>query len=167
MIYCEVFLQFTVDTCLKSRMLSQVLEYVLFYSPLKKQIKTYWAHVPADRKTYLVSLIASLIFKANVIFEVYFYIKILSKFHTSFFSKPYLRDNLGPRLLWLFELKDSSEAFCCSPSDQRSKNHCRRRYCSHCTCNNSARESENLKDLFCKSYILNLNLIMRSLLKNQ
>ena len=26
-----------------------------------------------------------------------------------------------------------------------------------CTCNNSTRESENLKDLFCKSYILNLN----------
>ena len=25
------------------------------------------------------------------------------------------------------------------------------------TCNNSTRESENLKDLFCKSYILNLN----------
>ena len=24
-------------------------------------------------------------------------------------------------------------------------------------CNNSVRESENLKDLFCKSYILNLN----------
>ena len=26
-----------------------------------------------------------------------------------------------------------------------------------CICNNSTRESENLKDLFCKSYILNLN----------
>ena len=27
-----------------------------------------------------------------------------------------------------------------------------------CTCNNSTRESENLMDLFCESYILNLNL---------
>ena len=26
-----------------------------------------------------------------------------------------------------------------------------------CTCNNSTHESKNLKDLFCKSYILNLN----------
>ena len=52
---------------------------------------------------------------------------MLSKCHTLFFSKTYLRDNLGPRLLCLFELKDSSQAFCCSPSDERSKDHCRRR----------------------------------------
>ena len=59
---------------------------------------------------------------------------MLSKFYTflhlhfyTFFSKTYLRDKLGPRLLCLFELKDSGEAFCCSPSDQRSKDHCRRR----------------------------------------
>ena len=26
-----------------------------------------------------------------------------------------------------------------------------------CVCNNCTRESENLKDLFCRSYILNLN----------
>ena len=79
---------------------------------------------------------------------------MLSKFHTSSFSKTDLRNNLGPRLLCLFELKDSREAFCCSPSDQRSKDHIE--YSGHkCTCNNSTRESENLKDLFCK----NLNLI--------
>ena len=52
---------------------------------------------------------------------------MLSKFYTSFFAKTYLRDNLGPRLLCLFEFKDSGEAFCCSLSDQRSKNHCRRK----------------------------------------
>ena len=52
---------------------------------------------------------------------------MLSKFHTSFFSKTYLREKLGPRLLCLFELKDSREAFSCSLSDQRSKDHCRRR----------------------------------------
>ena len=52
---------------------------------------------------------------------------MLSKFHTLLFSKTYLRDNLAPRLLCLFELKDSGEAFCFSPSDQRSKDHCHRR----------------------------------------
>ena len=52
---------------------------------------------------------------------------MLSKFHTSFFSKTYLREKLGPRLLCLFELKDNSEAFSCSISNQRSKDHCRRR----------------------------------------
>ena len=51
---------------------------------------------------------------------------MLYKFHTLYFSKTYLHDNFGPRLLCLFELKDSGEAFC-SPSDQRSKDHCRRR----------------------------------------
>ena len=81
----------------------------------------------ADRKNYLVSLIASIVFKANSIFEIYFYVKILSKFHTSFFSKTYLRDNLRPRLLCLFEFKQSGEAFCSSPSDQTSKDHCHRR----------------------------------------
>ena len=55
----------------------------------------------------LMSLIASLVFKVNGIFEVSFYVKMLSKFHTSFFPKTYLRDNLGPRLLCLFEVKDS------------------------------------------------------------
>ena len=80
-------------------MLSEVLEYVLFDSLLKKQIKTYWAHVSADRKTYLESLIALLVFKANGIFEVYFYIKMVSKFCTSFFSKTYLRDNLGQAIV--------------------------------------------------------------------
>ena len=49
-----------------------------------------------------------------------------SKFHR-FFSKTYLGDNLGPRLLCLFQFKDSGEGFCYSPSDQRSKDHCRRR----------------------------------------
>ena len=44
-----------------------------------------------------------------------------------FFSKTYLRDKVGPRLLCLFELKDSGEAFFCSHSDQRSKDHYRRR----------------------------------------
>ena len=50
-------------------------------------------------------LIASLVYKANSIFEVYFYIKMLSKFHTSFFSKTCLLENLAPRVLCLFELK--------------------------------------------------------------
>ena len=45
---------------------------------------------------------------------------MLSKFHASFFSKTYVRENLGPRLLRLFELKDSGEALCCRLSDQRS-----------------------------------------------
>ena len=111
-------------------MLSQVLEYVLFYSSLKKQTKLDKVHISAERKTYLVSLSATLVFKAIIFFffffEVSFYIKMQSKFHR-FFSKTYLGDNLGPRLLCLFQLKDSSEGFCYSPSDQRSKDHCRRR----------------------------------------
>ena len=69
----------------------------------KNKLKLDWVHISADSKTYLVSLIPSLVFKANV----YFYIKMLSKFHALFFSKTYLRDNLGPRLLCLFEVKDS------------------------------------------------------------
>ena len=52
---------------------------------------------------------------------------MVSKFYTSVFSKRYLRDNLGSRLLCLFDLKDSGEAFCYSPLDQRSKDHCRSR----------------------------------------
>ena len=83
---------------------------------------------------------------------------MLSKFYTLFFWKTYLRSKLGPRLLCLFELKDSGEAFCCSPSDQRTKDHIAVEDSGHkCVCNISTRESENLKDLFCKSYILNLN----------
>ena len=82
---------------------------------------------------------------------------MLSKFYTSFFSKTYLRDKLGPRLFCLFELRDSGEAFCCSHWDQRSKDHCPKDSGHKCICNNSTHESENLQDLFCKSYILNLN----------
>ena len=52
---------------------------------------------------------------------------MLSKLHILFFSKTYLRDNLDPRLLYLFEIKDSGGTFCCSLSDQRSKDHCLRR----------------------------------------
>ena len=101
-----------------------------FIHHLKNKLKLDWVYVSTDRKTYLVSLIASLVFKANSIFEVCFYVKMLSKFHASFFSKTYLHDNLGPRLLCLFELKDNGEGFCCSLSDQRSKDHCRWRYWS-------------------------------------
>ena len=94
----------------------------------KNKLKLDWVYISADRKTYLVSLIALLAFKANGIFEVYFYVKMLSKFLTLFFfSKTYLRGNLGPRLLWLFELNGTGKAFCCSPSYQGSKDHCRRR----------------------------------------
>ena len=109
----------------------------------KNKLKVDWVYISAEWKTYLVSLIASLVFKANGIFEVCFCIEMLSKFHTSLFSTTNLRDSLGPRLLWFFELKDSSKTFCCSPADQRSKDHCRRRY--KCTCNNSTRESETLR----------------------
>ena len=105
-----------------------------------------------------MSLVASLVFKANGIFEVYFYIKMLSKFDTLFFSKNYPRDNLGPRLLCLFKLKDSGEAFCCSPSDQRSKDHCRRRQWSQMFFLIILLvKVKPLKDLFCKSHTLNLN----------
>ena len=59
-----------------------------------------------------MSLIESLDFKANGIFGIiYFYIEMLSRFYTSFFSKTYLPDNVGPRPLCLFELKDNDEAF--------------------------------------------------------
>ena len=44
-----------------------------------------------------------------------------------FFSKTYLRSNLDPKLLHLFDLKDSGEAFCCNLSDQTGKDHCHRR----------------------------------------
>ena len=98
-----------------------------FVNHWKNKLKLDWVHISADRKTYLVSLIASSVFQANGVSEIYFYIRILSKFYTSFFWKTYLCDKLDPRLLCLFELKDSGEAFCCSPSDQRSKDHCRRR----------------------------------------
>ena len=76
-----------------------------FFIHWRNKLKLDWVHISADRKTYLMPLIASLVYKANSIFEVYFYIKMLSKFHTSFFSKTCLLENLAPRVLCLFELK--------------------------------------------------------------
>ena len=61
----------------------------------KNKLKLDRVHISADRKIYLVFLSASLVCKANGIFEVYFYIKMLCKFYTSVFSKPYLLDNLA------------------------------------------------------------------------
>ena len=43
----------------------------------KNKLRLDWVHISADRQTYLMSLIASLVFKANSIFEVYFYIMLI------------------------------------------------------------------------------------------
>ena len=111
----------------------------------KHKSKLDWVHISADRKTYLVSLIASLVFNANGIFEVYFYIKMLSKFCASFFSKPYS------------SLRTVVKLFAAVPQIKETKIIVIEDSGHKCTCNNFTRESKNLNDLFCKSYILNLN----------
>ena len=105
-----------------------------------------------------MSLIALLAFKANDIFEVYFYVKMLSKFLTLFFFQK-LTDvatsvlgycgfsNLMTSVKFFAAVLHIKEAKTIVVEDSGPK----------CTCNNSTRESENLKDLFCRSYTLNLN----------
>ena len=123
----------------------------------KNKLKIDRVHISAYKKTYLGSLIASLVFKANGIFEVYFYIKMLSKFHKLFFQKlTYVTtsvldycafSNLKTVVKLFATVLQIKEAKIIVVEDSRHK----------CTFNNSTRESENLKDLFCKRYILNLN----------
>ena len=93
-----------------------------------------------------MSLIASLVFKANGIFEVYFYIKMLSKFHTSFFPKTYVRDNLGPS-----NLRTAVELFAAVLRIKEAKIIVVEESGQKCTCNNSTCESENLKDFSVKA----------------
>ena len=76
---------------------------------------------------------------------------MLSKFYTSFFSKTYLHDNLGPRLLCLFELNNNGEAFAAVLQIKEAKIIVAEDSGHKCTGNISTRESENLKDLFCTS----------------
>ena len=105
-----------------------------------------------------MSLIALLAFKANDIFEVYFYVKMLSKFLTLFFFQKltYVAtsvlgycgfSNLMTSVKFFAAVLHIKEAKTIVVEDSGPK----------CTCNNSTRESENLKDLFCRSYTLNLN----------
>ena len=101
--------------------------------------------------------IGKLVLKTNVIFEIYFYLKMLSKFQTSYFSKTYLRDNLRPRLLAVSNLRTAVKLFAAVLEIKEAKIIVVEDSGHKCTCNNSTRESENLKNFFCKSYILNLN----------
>ena len=106
-----------------------------------------------------MSLIALLAFKANDIFEVYFYVKMLSKFLTLFFFFQKITyvatsvlgycgfSNLMTPVKLFAAVLHIKEAKTIVVEDSGPK----------CTCNNSTRESENLKDLFCKRYIFNLN----------
>ena len=66
-----------------------------------------------------MSLIASFDFRANGIFEVHIYIKMLSKFHNLFFLERHLRDNLGPGLLCFLKLKDNGEDLQCFTSKKQ------------------------------------------------
>ena len=81
---------------------------------------------------------------------------MLPKFHISFFSKTYLRSNVDPKLLYLFDFKDSGEAFAAMRQIKQAKIIVIEGSGHKCVCNNSTRESENLKYLFCKNDILNL-----------
>ena len=77
---------------------------------------------------------------------------MLSKFHTSFFPKTYVRDNLGPS-----NLRTAVELFAAVLRIKEAKIIVVEDSGHKCTCDNSTCESENLKGLLCKSYILNLN----------
>ena len=134
-------------------MLSQVFEYGLF---IIKKTNFDWVHLSADRKTYLVPLSASLAFEANVIFEVYFYIKMLSKFHIFFQKLTYVItsvlgycafSNLRTTVKLFAGVLQIKETKIIVVEDSGHK----------CTSNNSTRESENFRDFFCKSYIWSLN----------
>ena len=137
-------------------MLSQVLEYFLFYSSLKKQINLDWVHLSADRKTYLVSLSALLVFKANGIFEVYFYIKMLSKFHVFFPNLTYMTTSVL-RYCAFSSLKTAMKLFAAVLQIKEAKVIVVEDTDHKCTCNNFTRKSENLDNFFCKSYIWILN----------
>ena len=70
---------------------------------------------------------------------------MLSKFCASFFSKPYS------------SLRTVVKLFAAVPQIKETKIIVIEDSGHKCTCNNFTRESKNLNDLFCKSYILNLN----------
>ena len=77
---------------------------------------------------------------------------MLSQFHTSYFSNlPYLGyctiSKLRTAVKLFAAVLQIKEAKIIVLEDSGHKS----------TCNNSTRQSENLKHLFCKSYILNLN----------
>ena len=82
---------------------------------------------------------------------------MLSKFHTSFFQNlTYVTtsvlgycafSNLRTAVKLFAAVLQIKEAKIIVVEDSGHK----------CTCNNSTRESENLQNFFCKSYILNLN----------
>ena len=124
---------------------------------IENKIKLDWVHISADRETYLMSLTALFVFKANGILEVYFYIKMPSKFHTLFFSKlTYVTTSVLGYCVFL-NLRTVVKLFAAFLQIKEAKIIVIEGSGHKCTSNNSTRESYNLKDLFCQSYILNFN----------
>ena len=123
----------------------------------KNKLKIDWVHIFAGKKTYLMSLIALLVFKVNSIFEVYCYIKMLSKFHASFFQKLTYVTTSVLGCCAFSNLRTTLKLFAAVLQIKKAKIIVEWDSGHKCICNNSIRESQNLKDLFCKSYILNLN----------
>ena len=98
-----------------------------------------------------MSLIASLVFKASGIFEVYFYIKVLSKFYTSFFQKLTYVTASVLRCCAFSNLRAAVKLFAAVLQIKEAKVIVVEDIGHKFTCNNSTPENENLKDLFSKS----------------
>ena len=99
-----------------------------------------------------MSLRASLVFKANGIFEVDFNIKMLSKFHTFFQKLTYMTTSvLG--YCTFSSLRTAVKLFAAVLQIKEAKIIVAEDTGHKCTCNNFTHESENLKDFFSKSYI--------------
>ena len=128
-----------------------------FVNHWKNKLKLDWVHISADRKTYLVSLIASSVFLANGAFEVYFYIKMLSKFILHFFQQLIYVTSLVLGCCTFSNLRTAVKLFAAVLWIKETNVIVVEDSSHKCICNNSTRENENLKDLFRKSYILNLN----------
>ena len=82
---------------------------------------------------------------------------MLSKFNTSFFSKLTYVTTSALSYCVFSNLRTAVKFFAAVLQIQESKVIVAEDSGHKCTCNNSARETENLKDLFCKSHILNLS----------
>ena len=120
----------------------------------KKKLKLDWLQISADRKTYLMSQIASLYSRQTVFLKFIFIYKCYLSFILHFFQKlTYVKtsflgycafSNIRTAVKLFAAVLQIKEAKIIVVEDSGHK----------CVCNNSTLESENLKDLFCKSYIL-------------
>ena len=82
---------------------------------------------------------------------------MLSKFHTSFFQKLTYATTSVLGCCAFSNLRTAVKLFVAVLQTKKEKIIIVEDSGHKCTCSNSTRESENLKDLFCKNDILNLN----------